>query len=131
MSITVNEILTPAGHKAVRIIGRGDFSAEDASEYSRLLSPGGSFHHLPLVGILEKDARPTAEARKILSQVPERAVPQAMVVQTAAQRVIVSFLVKVSGYRNTRAFGSEKDALAWIDESIARGAFTQTVTAGE
>ncbi len=125
MTLSIHEVVTPAGHKAVRILASGEFTAEDATEYGRVLGPNGPFHHLPLLGVLDKDSRLTPEARRLLSQVPERPLAQAMVVQTAAQRVIMTFLVKIAGYKNTRAFSAETDALRWIDETIVTGAFTR------
>lgn len=125
MPLTMQLIQTPAGHKCLRTESYGDVTAADAQKVNEGVAPGAPYFHLPILAVVQSGANYSPEARQAFggtkSDGKTQPRPVAIVVTNAPLRVMLSFVLRISGTNNTKFVGTEADGLAWLDEQIALG----------
>lgn len=115
---------TPAGRELVRMRSSGEVSAADAESIKPLVGQGGKWEGKPILAVIEKGANYSPEARQAFGSFggvkDSKPIPVAVVVGSAPLRVMLTFVIRISGAGDwTRFFGTEAEALAWLDQSIA------------
>lgn len=125
MPLTATREKTAAGTAYVRTFASGAVAEADAVALTAALASGGPFEKLPILGLVESGATFSPEARKAFTSSGDGAtaadrMPTAIVVNNAPLRVMLGFVIRISGASaQTRFFGAEAEALAWIDEQMA------------
>lgn len=120
MSLTREQ--TARGLDFVRMHSSGVVSASDAEVLSQRLTPGSVFSSQPILAIVERGAEYSPEARQAFTQFgrgdgTEAHQPIAIVVFSAPMRVMLSFILRITGNGpSTRFFGAEPEAVAWLEE---------------
>ena len=121
MQITLQK--TPRGKDYVRFLSSGDVTAEDAEGMSKLIAPGTPMSNKAILAVVEPGAKFSPEARQAFTKsggAEGAANPVAIVVTSAPVRVMLSFIIRMSGAAaNTRFFANEPDALTYIEEKLA------------
>lgn len=123
MPMTFSAATTPGGHACLRTVSKGEVTAEDAQALHKAISPGGPFSGKPILGMVERGATFSAEARKAFTfaaspgDVP---VPVAVVVSSAPLRVMLGFVIRIAGSAaHTQFFAEEGEAVAWLDSKLS------------
>ncbi|MDP1828838.1 MAG: hypothetical protein Q8L48_36595 [Archangium sp.] len=124
MPMTFAPSKTPNGHPILRMVSSGEVTAADADNLTRSVTPGGPWENLPLLAIVEAGASFSAEARQAFTRSNDdktkKRMPVAVVVTSAPLRVMLSFVVRMSGAAgHTRFVSSEAEALSFLDEKLA------------
>ena len=121
MPLSFSTAKTPKGREYRRVLASGVVTADDALALNRDIAAGGPFERHPLLGLVESGADFSAEARQALTsggKTGKDSNQTAIVVTSAPLRVMLSFVVRISGGAGTtRFFAAEGPALAWFDES--------------
>jgi hypothetical protein len=110
-------------HPCLRTVSSGDVTAADEQALNKAISPGGPFANLPILGMVEPGTNYSAEARKAFTfgaNTGGPVLPIAVVVTSAPLRVMLGFVIRISGAaESTRFFAVESEALAWLDEKLS------------
>jgi hypothetical protein len=127
MPMTLTKERTQAGHAFLRVHSSGDVTAADAEVLTRAMAPGADFADLAVLGVVEAGTRYSPEARQALTRMQggsaENPKPVAIVVTSAPLRVMLSFIIRISGAADyTRFFSNEVPAIAFIDEQSSGNA---------
>jgi hypothetical protein len=115
---------TPRGHHYVRMHSSGVVSAADADALSQRMAQGSEFSNQPILAIVERGTEYSPEARQSFTQLGKGNAetehePIAIVVFSAPMRVMLSFIIRITGNAPyTRFFGAEPDALAWLEDQL-------------
>ncbi len=123
MQITLQK--TPKGKDYVRFFSSGEVTAEDAEGMSRLIAPGTPMSNKAILAVVEPGAKFSPEARQAFTKTGTAeagapANPVAIVVTSAPVRVMLSFIIRMSGAAaNTRFFANEPDAMAFLEEKLS------------
>ncbi len=121
MPLSFSTAKTPKGREYRRVVASGVVSADDALTLNRDIASGGPFERHPILGVVESGADFSAEARQALTSGGKDGKDSnqtAIVVNSAPLRVMLTFVVRISGgAATTRFFAAEAPALAWFDES--------------
>lgn len=117
MSWTVEK--TDGGGKYLRVVSWGRITAEDAQQFSNVIQPGAEHEGVPLLACVEPGADYSPQARKMFGEMggPPGAprTPMAVVVPNAPLRVMIRFILKISGLvESTRFFANETEARQWL-----------------
>ncbi len=123
MPMNVTKAKTPKGHTYLKIHSSGDVTAADADALNKTLVPGGENADLAIFATVDSGAKFSPEARQAFTQTNNTKVenpkPVAIVVTSAPLRVMLSFVIRMSGSAgNTRFFANEAAALAFIEEKL-------------
>lgn len=111
---------SPQGALFVRTYQSGKVTGEDARHFMRLLAPGQPLHGLPVLSVIESGSEFDPEARKVFTSLGEpadaaNAARVAVVVSSAPLRVMMSFIIRISGSNDfTRFFTTEREAESWL-----------------
>jgi hypothetical protein len=114
---------TPQGRNYVRSVSEGSIELADAQAFSAHFRPGGDYAGKAMLSIMIDGASYTVESRKALVNSGTDMPALAVVVTSAALRVMLNFMVKaaqVAGQPvpNLRTFSSEPEALSWLDAQL-------------
>jgi hypothetical protein len=124
MPMKLKKEKTPGGHEYLRIHSSEDVTDADAAALTRAMAPGAEFANLAVLGVVEAGTRYSPEARQALTKMQGGAgddpKPVAIVVTSAPLRVMLSFIIRISGAsRYTRFFGNEPAGVEFIDEQLS------------
>jgi hypothetical protein len=123
MPMTFSTAKTPKGTEYRRVVASGAVTVNDAKALNEDIAIGGPFEKHPILGIVEAGADFSAEARQAMTSGGKKdgeGNHTAIVVTSAPLRVMLSFVVRISGGADkTRFFGAESQALAWLDDVVA------------
>ena len=127
MPMTINTAKAPSGFEYLRVIALGTVTVDDAVALNAKIKDGGPYATTPILGLVESGAEFSAEARQALTTGGKRegeGNKTAIVVTSAPLRVMLTFVVRISGgAETTRFFSAEGPALEWLEETVrARGA---------
>lgn len=127
MAVQYIEFKSPQGREMVKTKSGGEDRPEDAGEMARLFGAGGRYEGRGLLIVTDPKMALTADTRKAYAEA-RRASPvtTAMVVQSAASRVAINFVIRAAdslkkSEKEARCFGTEDEAIAWLDEQQAAG----------
>jgi hypothetical protein len=123
MPMTIAKAKTAKGHEYLKIHSFGDVTAADAEALNKTLVPGGENADRAILASVAAGAQFSPEARQAFTRTngnnTENPKPVAIVVTSAPLRVMLSFIIRMSGAAaNTKFFGNEADALAFIEEKM-------------
>lgn len=121
--ISVSVSKTPGGRDIVRMLSSGEVTAADAESIKPVVGPGGPHQGKPILAVIEKGANYSPEARQAFTTFGATeggaVMPVAVVVPSAPLRVMLSFVIRLSGAAEyTRFFGTEAEGLAWLDQRV-------------
>jgi hypothetical protein len=117
---------TPKGRAVARSFASGEVSADDARASMAALAAGGPYHGMANMSVVDPSASYSPESRKLFASITNLGGPFAVVVSSAAMRVMLNFVIKAATLK-AAAFGgpvaayavqffkSEAEALAWLD----------------
>ncbi len=112
---------SPGGTPYTRSVATGRITMDDVAQLKQHSSPGGAIHGLSSVSIntpemvIEPDARRAFADMVNLSQSGH----YALVVTSAPMRVMMTFILRISGKAaNTQLFSDEAAATAWVVEKL-------------
>ena len=78
---------------------------------------------LPILAVVTEGAKFSPEARQAFTKMNANGAqqaPVAVVVSSAPLRVMLGFIIRLSGASSvTKFFGTEADALTWLEEKLA------------
>ena len=117
------EIETTANHlRIARMISSGRIASAEAHAIMKDIEPGGRYHGLPLLCIVDDTVEMNADARRIFTARPNDSAnpPSAIVTQSTVMRVTINFISRVNGQMNTRLFATEGEAIRWLEETCAQ-----------
>ena len=120
MPMLITKMTTPKGHDIVRMESSGGIVAADAEAMTKLLAHP-DFADRAILALVDHGARFSPEARQTFTKTNTKlnAKPVAIVVSSAPLRVMLSFIIRMSGVAaTTRFFSSETDAMAFIEEKL-------------
>ena len=118
MPIAFEERVTPRGRGYVRVPVAGMFDAAEAEAYVQHFKKGGPHFMKPTISVVARGTEYTTEARKLLVQVTE-AGPTATVTSSPLVRAAINLMLRLaSKSNNLRIFGTEPEALAWLDDQL-------------
>jgi len=121
VSLTVPQ--TVSGREYVHALISGEVSLAEAHQLMDGLRSGQRYHLHPLMAVVAAGTSFSVEARKVFGeQDPDRNaknIPTAVVVHSAALRVMMLFIFRVAGAKQrARVFANETEALAWFQEAL-------------
>jgi hypothetical protein len=122
MPMSIVKAKSPKGHEYARMHSSGDVTAADAEALSAQYSPGGPFFDMAILALVDPGAKFSPEARQVFTKTGSApsggvAKPVAVVVASAPLRVMLSFIIRMSGAAgSTRFFPNEAEALAFVDQ---------------
>lgn len=120
MPLAFEELATPRGRPYVRVAVTGEFDLADAKQFVTRFGKDGPYFMKPSMSVVPRGTEYTSDARKHLQTMGD-AGPTATVTTSPLVRAAVNLMVRLSGRKNTlRMFGTEAEALAWLDEQIAK-----------
>lgn len=126
MPLIFSPAVTSKGHAYLRTVSSGQVTEADANGLNAVVAVGARHAGLPILGLVEPGATFSAEARKAFTSGNDGTndmtdlKPVAIVVSSAPLRVMLGFIIRISGASGaTRFFSAEADALAWIDEKLS------------
>lgn len=127
MPMTITTAKSPTGFHYLRVLALGTVTVDDAVALNATIKAGGPHATTPILGLVESGAEFSAEARQALTSGGKRegeGNKTAIVVTSAPLRVMLTFVVRISGgAETTRFFSAEGAALAWLEDTVkARGA---------
>lgn len=121
--MTATQSKTPKGKTYLNLFSSGDVSATDAEALMKDIAPGMPNANLPILAIVAEGAKFSPEARQAFTKMNSgdaQQAPVAVVVSSAPLRVMLGFIIRLSGASAvTKFFGAEADALAWLEEKLA------------
>jgi len=132
MPYDVSAFTLPNGARAVKNVGTGVITKEDAEQFMRQIEPGGPFHGLPQLHLTQRMEKMSAEARSLFSARTKGGVAQtwsAVVGSNPLIRVTVNFLLRLTRSGTTKMFSAEPEAIAWLDERAREDAARKTAGA--
>src|SRR4051812_45403799 len=117
MPMLISKAKTTKGNEYVRMHSSGEVNAADAESMNKTISPGSAMADMAILGLVEPGTSYSPEARQAFTKSGGGTKPVAIVVTGAPLRVMLTFVVRMSGAAaNTKFFSNEPDALSWIDE---------------
>lgn len=119
MPLTFNVQKSPKDHPYLRTVSSGTVSAEDSNGLLAVVGPGQPHANMPILSIIEPGTDYTAEARKTFTAIGTndgmKPLPVAVVVNNAALRVLISFVLRIAGAAGyTKFFSTEDEAKTWL-----------------
>ncbi|HYV44324.1 MAG TPA: hypothetical protein VFA20_05650 [Myxococcaceae bacterium] len=132
MPYEVSTFTLPCGARALKAIGTGVITREDADQLMKQIESGGSFYGLPQLYLTQGMEKMSPEARSLFSARTKGGVEQmwsAVVGSSPLIRVTVNFLLRLNRSRSTKMFSAEPEAVAWLDERVREDAARKTAGA--
>jgi len=129
MPYEVTTFTLPCGAKALRSVGVGVITQDDADWFMRQIEPGGAMYGLPQLHLTQRMEKMTPEARSLFSARTKGGVEKnwsAVVGSSPLIRVTVNFLLRISRSSTTKMFSKEPEAIAWLDERAREDAAKKT-----
>ena len=124
MPYNVTTFTLPCGAKAIRSVGTGVITKEDAELLMQKIEVGAPYFGLPQLHLTQRMEKMSPEARSLFSARTKGGVEKvwsAVVGSSPLIRVTVNFLLRMSTSRTTKMFGDEASAIAWLDERAREG----------
>ena len=120
MTMTYDLFKTAKGRTLLGIVSDGDVTVEQVNTLNADMAPGAKFANLPILALVKAGANFSSEARKAFTNQQGGATnPVAIVVNSAPLRVMLAFIIRISGAASaTQFFSSEGAALAWLEEKL-------------
>ncbi len=120
MTMKLSPSTTPGGRRIVRSEANGVIDEADAKNFREQFGPGGVYAGVPLLGVVPKDVSFTSQSRRIFAEPIPGMSDSALVVTSAASRVMLNFVIEASqamGHttNNTMFFPTVEAAEAWLD----------------
>jgi len=116
MPILIQKAQTSKGTHYVHMHNIGEITGTDAEEMRKLISTGGPLAGLPIIGVVDAAASFSAEARQVFTKTATANTPVVMVVKSAPQRVMLSFVARLSSAAaHTTFFSNETEAIEFVD----------------
>ena len=116
----MNELATPKGARVVRVGLSKLYTAAEAQEVARGISPEGKFHKLPMLVVMTLGTDVPAETREVMSKMDRVALEgAAVVVPSATLRIFATFIVRVMGLKTVTLHSNEEDAIVSLDGRFA------------
>lgn len=115
---------TPQGKTYVRTHSFGVVTGEDAEGMMVQLREGGQYYGCGVLSVSDDGTELKAEARRVFTENPtnsaqQHRAPVAIVLTSAPLRVMMSFVIRVSGSSPyTKFFGAEDEAKAWLHQRL-------------
>ena len=126
MPMIINTAKAPAGFEYLHVLASGVVTVEDALALNSKIKDGGPHATTPILGVVESGADFSPEARQALTVGGKRqgeGNKTAIVVTSAPLRVMLTFVVRISGGADTTKFFSAKEpALSWLEETVKASA---------
>jgi hypothetical protein len=125
MPYDVSVFELPGGSRAIKAIGIGVISKEDADLLMKRVEQGGDLHRLPMLVLAQRMEKMSPEARSLFSARTTGAVVRiwcAVVGSNPLIRVTVNFLLRISRSTTTKMFSGEAEAIAWLDARVREDA---------
>lgn len=122
ITFTVHE--TPKGNRYVRTHSFGVVTGEDAEAMMSQMRPGQPLEGVGVLSIADDGTDLRPEARRVFTETPAEGgsqlrKPIGIVLTSAPLRVMMSFVIRVSGSSSyTKFFAKEEEAKAWIIEKL-------------
>jgi hypothetical protein len=120
MALTYTFHKSPKDRTYIRTVSSGTVTAEDSAALMAVLAPGQPNAGVPMLSIVEAGAEFTPEARKTFTAVgggsgEGKRNMVAVVVTSAALRVLISFVLRIAGAADsTKFFATEDEAKKWL-----------------
>lgn len=122
MPLTFTVEKSPRGRTFVRTVSSGAVTADDAKHFIAAIGQQQPLSGAPILAIVESGADLAPEARKAFTSMggdPEQQVPVAVVVTSAPLRVLLTFVIRMSGAAlGTKFFGNEVEAKRWLVDTL-------------
>ena len=123
MPMSWSSRLTPRGCRYLRTVSSGLVTDGDARHFNGVIADGQPHHHDSVLAIIEPGAEFSPAARKaFMGMGGVQTGPKvyvAVVVNSAPLRVLLSFVIRMSGaVSSTRFFESEDAAARWLHDSL-------------
>jgi hypothetical protein len=125
MPYDVMTFTLPSGTRAIKAIGSGVITKEDADLLMKQIEPGAPLFGLPQLFLTHRMERMSPEARSLFSARTKGGLERtwcAVVGSSPLIRVTVNFLLRLSRSKTTRMFSDEQEAVAWLDERVREDA---------
>lgn len=124
MPITYTMEKSKKGKPYVRSVTEGQVTVEDARDLVVAYQEGGRFHQLPIIALVKDSANYAPEARKAFTEMGNTLPAMAIVLNSAALRVTLNFVIKAGAIRtgtpaNIRFFKNEPEAMTWLESQMA------------
>lgn len=123
MSLTWSSPTSPGGRTYLRTVSAGLVTEGDAQHFNHVIGKGQLHRGRSILAIVEAGAEFTPEARTAFmgmgSVESTGVIHLAIVVSSAPLRVLLSFVIRMSGgVSNTRFFENEAAATRWLHQSL-------------
>lgn len=124
MPITFTAHQTPKGKPYVRTHSFGVVTGEDAETMMAKMREGAPYYGAGVLSVADTGTDMKPEARRIFTESPgtegsKLRAPVAIVLNSAPLRVLMGFVIRVSGSSPyTKFFSNEDEAKAWIIERL-------------
>jgi hypothetical protein len=125
MPLVYSLATSPRGRQVAVSVASGEVTLADAEHSAHELGPQGRFHRMPSVALVDSSATFSPESRKRFAAMEDVTSPVAIVVSSAATRVLLNFIIKASALKAAalggptpvpvQFFNSQPDAMAWVD----------------
>lgn len=114
--MAMSKVATPKGVKIVRVELSKLFTAAEAGEVAKGISPEGAFHGLRVLVVMHPGTDVPAETREVMSKMDRAALEgAAVVVPSAPLRVFASFITRVMGLKVATLHPTEAEAVSALD----------------
>jgi len=114
--MAMSEVATPKGVKVVRVDLSRQFTATEAGEVSKGISPEGKFRGLRMLVVMQPGTDVPAETREVMSKMDREALEgAAVVVPSAPLRVFASFILRVMGLKLATLHSTEAEAISALE----------------
>jgi hypothetical protein len=127
MPFTISPFVLPCGARACRVEWTGVTTGEEARAVVAHLSTGGQYYGLPLMVVTLKMESMDPEARHVFGSRNDRPATEwlAMVVANPLIRVATTFINRTSQHPRQHMFGTEAEAIEWLDARAREDAAKQ------
>lgn len=117
MPIQTQEGKTPKGQRCMRALVNGHVSLADSQAMGEQLQPGQPYHKALVLCVVEKGTQYSPESRKYFGTLTGCYGRMATVVTNPVLRASINFMVRLVGdVKDFRMFGTEAEAMLWLDE---------------
>jgi hypothetical protein len=114
--MSMSEVSTAAGKRLVRVELSRTYGAAEAAEVDREIAPGGQFHGLKMLVVMQPGTEVPAETREVMAKMSRTALEgAAVVVPSGPLRMFAMFIFRVLGLKAATVHADEATALASLD----------------
>lgn len=124
MPYAITTFTLPCGVRCVRVVGSGHIVKEDADHLMSVIGQGGSESGRPKLFLAQEVKSIASEARSLFSSGfdPKDQSWSGLVVTNPLIRMTSNLMSRVSGYRKSKMFSTEEEAIRWLDERVREDA---------